>query len=335
MSQFQNVPCLVTGATGFVGGHLARRLLSEGAHLTLLVRSTSNAETVKNFVQAGARIVQGDISDPKTVLKAAQGQRYIFHCAALYREAKFPDQAYFDVNLEGTRNVLEAAKAAKVECTVHTSTIGVHSHITTPPANEDEPYLPTDVYQVSKVEAEKLARRYFESGAVPGVVIRPAMIWGEGDKRILKLFRGIVRRKLPIIGTGKTWTHWIYVQDLVDAYLLAATTPAARGKVYIIAGRRPVLLQEVYRTISRLSGVPLLPFRVPAWPIQFAGSVVELLCRPFGIEPPLHRRRVDFFVKNRAFDTARAVRDLGFHPRHDFEEEARIVYTWYRDNGWL
>lgn len=335
MSEFQGVKVLVTGATGFVGGHLARRLLAEQADVTLLVRPTSNPELTAEFAKLGAKLERGDVTDPASVRKAVSGQTYVFHCAALYREAKFPDEAYMQVNFEGTRNVLEAVHALGVKRVVHTSTTGVHSHIPNPPARENEPYHPTDVYQVSKTEAEKLARSLFEPGIVNGVILRPAMIWGEGDRRILKLFRGIARRKLPIIGTGKTWTHWIYVQDLVDAYLLAARTEKAQGQIYFIAGRTPVLMEDVFKTISAIANVPLLPFRVPAWPIQTAGSIVEAICRPFGIEPPLHRRRVDFFVKNRCFDTTKAQTELGFCPRHSFEEEARIVYSWYRDQGWL
>ncbi len=335
MPGFAGKKVLVTGSTGFVGGHLARRLLDIGALVTLLVRSTSNPETVQKFVEQGAKISTGDLTDPAAVDQAVSGQEFVFHCAALYREAKFPDEAYFQVNVDGTRNLLESAQRHGVRRFIHTSTIGVHSHIAHPPANESEPYHPTDVYQVSKVEAETLALGYFRSGKLDGVVLRPAMIWGEGDRRIFKLFRGVAHRSLPIIGTGKTWTHWIYVQDLVDAYLLAAEAPRASGQIYLIAGKRPVYLREVYQSIAKLAGVSLLPFRVPAWPIQFIGSIVEILCRPLGIEPPIHRRRADFFIKNRWFDTSKAQAELGFSPRGDFDDEVRTIFSWYHQHGWL
>lgn len=335
MSQLTGKRVLVTGATGFVGSHLTRRLLSLGAVVTLLVRRGGNPQLLEEFEAHGAMLCFGDVTDPVSINNAMREQEFVFHCAALYREAKYPDRAYMQVNFEGTRNLLEAAEKERVKCFIHTSTTGVHSHIPNPPAREDAPYHPADIYQVSKTEAEKLARSYFESGRLNGVILRPAMIWGEGDKRILKLFRGIARRSLPLIGTGTTWTHWIYVQDLVEAYILAATTEQARGQIYFIAGRQPVLMKDVFATISNIAHVPLLPFRVPAWPIQFFGSIIELLCRPFGVEPPLHRRRADFFVKNRWFDTSKAQRELGFKPRGDFEDEAKIIYTWYRQHGWL
>jgi nucleoside-diphosphate-sugar epimerase len=125
------------------------------------------------------------------------------------------------------------------------------------------------------------------------------------------------------------------VQDLVDAYLLAAEKPQAIGQLYIVAGRNPVLLEDVFATIAQLAKVAPLPIRIPAWPIQLAGSIVEALCRPFGIEPPLHRRRCDFFVKNRWFDTRKIQTELGFSPRHDFAHEASIIFNWYKEHGWL
>lgn len=338
MSAFIGKRVLVTGATGFVGGHLARRLLRDRAEVTVLVRPSSPSVAGKALTELkalGAQVALGDVSDRDSVFNAIKGQDYVFHCAALYREAKFPDELYFKVNLDGTKNVLDAALAHGVTRAIHTSTIGVHSHIAHPPADENEPYLPTDVYQVSKVEAEKYARSLFETRKLAGTVIRPAMIWGEGDTRFLKLFRGIARRRLPLIGSGNEWTHWIYVHDLVDAYLLAAQKEPAIGQTYIIAGRHPVSMRQVYQTIARIAGVKPLPLRVPALPIQVLGSLVEAVCRPFGVEPPLHRRRCDFFIKNRAFDTTKALRDLGFCPRYDFEEEAQRIFSWYKEQAWL
>ncbi|MBL7661377.1 NAD-dependent epimerase/dehydratase family protein [bacterium] len=331
---FTGKKVLVTGSTGFVGSHLTVRLLEQQNIVTLLARSTSNNEQLKKFIQLGAKVITGDLTNRESVFQAAQNQEYIFHVGALYREAKFPDQVYFDVNLEGTRHVFDAAKEHSIKRVIHTSTTGVHSHIENPPADESYPYHPTDVYQISKTEAEKLAKERI-AGGQDITVLRPAMIWGQGDRRILKLFRGIYQRKLPIIGTGKSWTHWIYVQDLVTSYLLAALTPQAKGQIYLIAGNDPLPLDQVYQAISRVSGVPLLPYRIPAFPIQLVGSCVELLCRPFGIEPPIHRRRVDFFVKNRAFNTSKARTELGFKSTHSFEEEVQIIFNWYKNQQWL
>lgn len=329
MNALKDKNVLVTGATGFVGSHLTRRLLALGANVRVLVRESSSKELVNEFRQAGAEICFGDVSNRESVFAAVSNQEIVFHIAALFREAKHADEVYYQVNVDGTRHVLDAAEEFGVKRVVHCSTVGVHSHIPNPPANEEEPYRPADVYQVSKYEGEKLALERFRSGRVDGVVVRPAMIWGEGDKRILKLFRGVARKNLPIIGDGKTLTHWVYVHDLVEGFLLAATKEKASGQIYIFAGKTPVTISELYAIVARLAGVRPLPFKVPALPVQLLGSLMEIVCKPFGVEPPLYRRRVDFFTKNRCFDTSKAQRELGYQPKQDFETEVKNIYTWY------
>ena len=335
MSELKGKTVLVTGATGFVGSFLTKRLLEIGANTRILVRTTADSATVKELVGAGAEVVYGDVVDRKSVFEAVKGSDCVFHIAALFRQAKFPDEVYYHVNVDGVRNVFDAAKEAGVGRLLHCSTVGVHSHIPSPPAAEDEPYRPGDIYQHTKCEGEKLALEYIKKGEIDAVVVRPAMIWGEGDKRMLKLFRGVSKKRFPIVGSGKTLTHWIYVRDLVEGMILAATAPSAVGQIYIIAGKRAVSISELVSTIAKKAGVKPLPFKIPAVPVQLLGSLTELVCKPFGIEPPIYRRRVDFFTKDRSFDTTKAERELGFVPRYDFEEEVERIYSWYSEQGWL
>ncbi|RMD87964.1 MAG: NAD-dependent epimerase/dehydratase family protein [Candidatus Dadabacteria bacterium] len=323
---------LVTGATGFVGTRLCKELVEHGYSVRGMHRASSNIEPIKDM---GVELVEGDVTEKESLLAAMDGVDTVYHIAALFREAKHPDEVYWKVNRDGVVNVLEAAYTVGVDRVVHCSTVGVHSHIPNPPADESEAYRPGDIYQLTKCEGEKEARRWFESGKLKGVIIRPAMIWGPGDKRTLKLFRGIARRRLPIIGTGKTLLHWVLVDDLAAAFRLAGEREEAVGNIYIIAGERPVELEYLFFQIAKELGVQTFPFRIPAKPIQLLGSMVEAVCVPFGIEPPIYRRRVDFFTKTRAFDYSRAKRDLGYLPSHTFEEEVGIIAKWYRDHGWL
>ncbi len=335
MEKLKNKKVLVTGATGFVGGHLTRRLIALGADVSILARKQSNSQVVEELKRAGANVFYGDVSDKESVFKAVANQEYVFHIAALFRQAKHPDSVYYDINVEGTRNVFDAALEYGVERVVHCSTVGVHSHIPKPPANEQEDYRPGDIYQETKCEGEKVARSYIESGKVPGTIVRPAMIWGEGDMRMLKLFRGVAKRKFPIIGSGKTLTHWVYVHDLVEGLILSAIREEAKGQIYIFAGKRPATIDELVNTVAEKAGVTPLPFRVPARPVQLLGSLMEVVCQPFGIEPPIYRRRVDFFTKDRSFDTSKAERELGYQPQGNFEQEVENIYKWYESSGLL
>ena len=326
---------LVTGATGFVGGYLSRRLVSDGAHVVAFVRRSSSPKIVDELKSIGVEIVYGDVTDRTVVFNVVNRIECIFHIAALFRSAKHGDSTFYDVNVEGTRNVLDAAEHSRVKRVLHCSTVGVHSHIPQPPAAEDEPYRPGDIYQLTKCEGEKLAHERFESGRVEGTIVRPAMIWGQGDTRTLKLYRGVAQRRFPIIGSGKTLTHWVDVDDLVDGFVLAAENEQAKGQTYIFAGERPVSIFELVTTISRVAGVKPLPLKIPALPVQLLGSLTETICKPLGIEPILHRRRVDFFTKTRSFDTSKARRELGFSPRLSFEAEVEKIFSWYKVHGWL
>ena len=333
-SIYKDLPVLVTGASGFTGGHLTRKLLDLGAKVTLLVRNENNTQ-IKEFIARGALLVKGDVREKDAVFKAAEGQRVIFHVAALFREAKHPDQVYFDVNYSGSLNIFDAVEKYGDMRVVHCSTNGVHGTIEKPPGNEDSPFKPGDVYQESKLKTEfEIAKRVNERNA-DIVIIRPAMIWGEGDTRFQKMFKAISKRKFPIIGTGQTLCHWLYVHDLVDGFLLAGIVPQAKGRTYLLAGKDIVTLEQTVAAISEQANQKPLPFKIPALPVQLLGSLVEALCVPFGIEPPLHRRRVDFFVKNRAFDISRAKNELGYRPQFEFKEEVKRIFKWYKKEGWL
>lgn len=325
---------LVTGASGFTGGHLARKLLDLGANVTLLARSDANQQ-IQEFVKRGAKLICGDVRDRSTVFKAVEGQDVVFHVAALFREAKHSDQVYFDVNYTGSLNIFDAAEQAGSVRVVHCSTNGVHGTIDNPPGNEDSPFKPGDVYQESKLKTEMEIAKRVQSRNSDIVIIRPAMIWGEADTRFRKMFKAISRRRFPIIGTGQTLCHWLYVHDLVDGFLLAGIVPEARGRTYLLAGAEIVTLEQTVNAIAHCAGVKPLPLKIPARPIQILGTLVEAICVPLGIEPPLHRRRVDFFVKNRAFDISRARNELGFRPQFEFQEEVRRIFNWYKQAGWL
>lgn len=323
----------VTGGTGFIGSRLCHELAGRGVRVLALVRSGSDRSKLAGLP---VEFVEGDVTDLSSLRAGMAGCDTVFHMAALYREAKFPDAVYWKVNLDGTRNVLDAAKEVGVRYVSYCSTTGVLGDIKHPPADEATPYAPLDVYQESKTEAEKLVLERLRSGFIAGSVIRPTMVWGPHDTRLFKLFKGIATRSLPIVGDGKTWCHWVLVDDLVRGFRLAAESPyRTSAGLYTVGGERPVTLEHTMRTIAGVYGVKLLPFKVPVAPIQLAGSLVEAACAPFGIEPPLHRRRVDFFVKNRSFDCSKASRDFGYRPTYTFEEEAALTARWYLENGWL
>jgi dihydroflavonol-4-reductase len=323
---------LVTGATGFSGSHLVRHLLARGDRVRALVRPESREAAA---TLGEVEVVLGDVRDAESVERAVRGADRVFHLAALFRQAGFADAVYEQVNVGGTRHVLEAAKRHAVPRVVHCSTVGVLGHIENPPADESSPYAPGDVYQRTKLAGELLALDFGRTTGLPVAVVRPAMIWGEGDRRMLKLFRGIARKRFPIVGDGRTMFHFVHIDDLCRGFLLAAESERAVGERYIFAGATPVRLEDLAGRIAGELGVPPPRLRIPAWPVQALGSLVESVCVPLGIEPPIYRRRVDFFTKHRWFSIEKAHRELGYEPAQTLDEEIRRISSDYRERGWL
>jgi len=325
------VRVLVTGATGFTGGHLARALAAGGYDVRALVR---NAAAAQDLAARGVALVEGDLRDPRALAAAVSGADVVYHIAAIYRQAGVPRDAYHAINATAVRQVIEAAAGARVRRVVHCSTVGVHGDVEHPPANEDAPLRPGDVYQVTKLEGERLAREAANRFRIEVTIVRPTGIYGPGDRRLLKLFRGVARRRWITLGSGEIYYHLTYIDDLVAGFRLAGEHPAAAGRTYILAGPEVTTLNELVRIIAEEAGVPPPRARLPVWPVWVAGAACELVA-PLGIEPPIYRRRVDFFTKSRAFTIDRARAEIGYAPAIGLREGIRRTLTWYRDHGWI
>jgi dihydroflavonol-4-reductase len=323
---------LVTGGTGFTGSHLVRSLISDGHRVRVLARSASQASAL---LPPQVEVVAGDMSSRALVARAVSGSNVIYHLAAAYREAKHTPQYYRDVNVGITSLLLDAAQTEGVQRFVHCSTVGVLSHIANPPADEHLPHQPADVYQRSKSEAEKLALAGYQRKGIPVTVARPTAIYGPGDTRLLKMFRMIADRRFIMLGSGEIYYHMVHVDDLVAGLRLLGEHPSAVGEVFILGGERYYRLRTIVEMIAEAVGTPPPRWRLPAWPFQMAGTICEKLCLPFGIEPPIYRRRVDFFTKSRAFTIEKAKRLLGYRPVIDLETGIRSTVEWYRAHGHL
>jgi nucleoside-diphosphate-sugar epimerase len=323
---------LVTGAAGFVGSEVCRELISNGYQVTALVRETSDRSALAGLP---VTFVIGDITDRASLYAAFPGHEYVFHIAALFRETTVSDQAFFDVNVSGTKNVLEVSRDVGVKRLIYCSTTGVTGDIKNPPGDESSPYAPRDVYQRSKTDAEKYLFAEMANPKTEIVIIRPIMIWGPGDTRLFKLFKGIKRGRMPIIGDGKTLFHFVLVSDLARGFRLAAEIEAAKGNLYLIGGKEIVPISRVFETIAQEVGGKVLPFRIPLLPVLLLAKLCELVCKPFGIAPPLYPRRVDFYAKTRAFCCKKASKELGFEAQNSFEQEVKITADWYRRHGWI
>ena len=323
---------LVTGATGFTGGHVARGLLARGHHVRALVREKDRA---RDLEAAGIELAAGDIRDRPAIDAALSGVDVVYHIAAIYRQAGVTAATYRAVNATAVGEIVEAAARSGVQRVVHCSTVGVHGDIEHPPANEDAPLKPGDIYQRTKLEGEGIARDVGKRAGIEVTIVRPTGIYGPGDRRLLKLFGGIARGRFPMLGSGEIYYHLTYIDDLVEGFRLCGESPSAANRTYILAGGEVTTLNELVKLVADVAGVDPPRLHLPVWPVWTAAALCEAICVPLGIEPPLYRRRVDFFTKSRAFDSSRAQAELGYAPRIGLREGIGRTLDWYRQHGWI
>lgn len=323
---------LVTGATGFTGGHLARALVRRGYEVRGFVREPSQAG---ELTAAGIELSVGTLEDRAALSRAVKQIDVVYHVAAVYRQAGIPASTYRAINATAVGELIDAAAAAGVARLVHCSTVGVHGDVAQPPANEETPLRPGDIYQQTKLEGEQIARDTARRTNLPVTIARPSGIYGPGDRRLLKLFRGVARRRFPVLGSGNIFYHLTYIDDLVEGLRLCGETPAAANRTYILAGGEVTTLNDLIALIASEARVAPLRLRLPVWPFWVAGAACEAVCVPFGIEPPIYRRRVDFFTKSRAFDISRARHEIGYAPQVGLRDGIRRTLAWYRQRGWL
>jgi nucleoside-diphosphate-sugar epimerase len=324
---------LVTGGTGFTGAALVMRLLDAGhAVVALDYKKGLQSDALRSH---GAEVIIGSVTDREAVQRSMKGVDFVFHLAAAFRELNRPDTYYAEVNVEGTRLVLETARRQSVSKFVYCSTCGVHGNVDHPPANEDAPIQPADYYQRTKYEAEPLVKR--EAGQdMETVILRPAAIYGPGDpERFFMIFKRVAKGTFPMLGSGRTLYHPLYIDNLVDAFLLCMRPEAGRGREYLIADEKYYPIEEIVEAVARALDVAIRIRHYPVLPVVVLGHVVEKVCKPFGVAPPIFPRRVDWYRQNRAFDITRARHELGYVPKVPLEEGLRRTGQWYRQMGYL
>jgi len=323
---------LITGANGFTGSYLIKHLIKKGYEVRALVRKNAKLDSIRNLPISFA---YADLTYEMPLEDVLKDIDIVYHLAAAYRIENVPKRYFWDVNVRGTARILEASKRAGIKRFVHCSTVGVQGKIQNPPAKEEDPYNPGDYYQESKVEGEKLAIDFFKTENLPGTVVRPVGIYGPGDLRFLKLFKYINNGKFRMIGNGKVLYHLTYVEDLVRGIVLAGEKEEALGEIFTIAGEEYLTLNDLIEKIANILNKPVPRTKIPVWPVWFCGLLCEIVCKPFGIAPPLYRRRVDFFIKDRAFDISKAKRILGYQPQVSLDEGLKITAKWYKEHGYL
>lgn len=328
---------LVTGAAGFIGGALFKRLTEYGLNVVGTVLYPEEAEQLRAH---GYRIEVLDLAGDESWSALLRGIDIVFNIAALFQEVEHGESMYNRVNVDGTLRLAQEAERAGVERFVHCSTVGVHGHVKEIPCTEESPYNPMDEYHRSKLKGELAVLDFARSLPADGMVVtvnRPAMVYGPGDVRMMKLFQAIARRKFMMIGSGETLAHLGYIDDQVDSLLLCAVRPRpdVHLQAFNIASGSHVTLNELAVMIAEAANVELRKIKIPVAPVWLAGLLCEIACRPFGVKPPIFRRRVGFFTHDRSFDLSKARMLLHYDPRVGEREGIRSTLEWYGKHGFV
>ncbi|ASC73185.1 putative NAD-dependent epimerase [Halomicronema hongdechloris C2206] len=324
---------LVTGGKGFLGSHLAAKLAKTEDQVRIFSRQKGTNSSILR--DSNYEFSWGDIRDSRAVENAVEGVDYIIHTVSNFRKGGSDKDDAYSTNVEGTENILRAAEKHNVQHIIHCSTIGVHGTVLEIPANEDTPFNPTDLYQETKLIAEKKVWEFYQKTKLPITVIRPISLFGAGDMRMLKLFRLIKQGKFIIVGDGEVLFHPAYIDDVVQGFLLCLGNERAFGEAFIIGGEGYLTLNELCGLIAEELKVRPPKLYVPMVPVLALATLCEKICVPLGIEPPLHRRRVSFFQNNRAFSIDKAKQILGYQPQFSLEEGIQKTIQWYQAQGWL
>ena len=315
----------ITGATGFIGGALALRLAEDGARVVGLARSPAKGAFLE---RAGVEVIQGDITAPERMRAVIAGSDVVFHLAAAAGGSRGSVMA--EVNVRGTENVLEAARAAGVTRFVHVSTISVYGYDRQGVVSEDAPLRPTgDAYGDTKAAGERLALK----SDLPVAVVRPAQVYGPRSAPWTLRMLALTRWFVPLVGDGGGACHPIYIDDLIDLLVLAGTHPDALGQVFNDSPDPPSTWRDFLGAYGRMHGHQRF-LRVPRWLLAPPLAALDPALRLTERRMPL-RNMLRFMTGHVTFVNRKARVLLGWEPRVSLQEGMRRTEAWLRAEGYL
>jgi len=321
-------PVLVTGAGGFIGGQLTRRLLGQGGRVRVLVRSTEQAAA---FRALGAEPVLGDLTARAGLDEAVRGCALVFHCAA-WMGTPWSWEAAWAVNVEGTRALTAAALAAGVRRFVHVSSISVYGPTLAETIDEQSPLWPLGPYRATKIGAEAVVMEAHRGG-LSTVILRPGQVFGPGDRRLSGLVLRYLQRGLPVlVGGGRGHCYPLYIENFIDALLLAAAAPQADGRAFNVADG-DVPWREFLGSYARMRGYPLRS--APIWVTRAVIVGMQAAALVTGAPARGHRPDIAYFMRQSRYSTKQAREVLGWNPRVSLEEAMRDTEAWLTEAGLL
>lgn len=323
---------LVTGATGFFGSALVLRLVKDGWGVDAITRKKQKPGKAYRKV----RFIQADISDLDSLKKVVKKADVVFNLAAALPHHRLPEREYWKTNVEGVRNLLEVSGRKRIDCFVHVSTVGVYGP--SPKVNTDEksPFVLQDVYSITKAKGEEIVWDYIKSKGINASIIRPTIGYGPGDTRpVFRSLFSLIKKRLFIpIGKGDNFFHTIYVDNLIDSLMLAATKRKAIGQDFIIGDDPCPTMQQIGDTAADFFGHKPVPVSIPKQ-LAFSLAIVSDLLKGVGFPALLTTQRLRFITEDKKFKIDKAKRLLGYRPKVSLIEGVKRTIKWYKMHGYI
>jgi len=322
---------LVTGATGFLGSNLARRLVQRGWSVRALVR---NPAKLSRLAGCEVEIARGDLCDARSLRRALHGVDAVFNCAARVADWGTREE-FYRANVQGTQDLAAASAAAGVKRFVHASSLmvlGLFRDGTT--LHESSPYTHPhgNYYTETKIAAEKLLLTWYKTENFPAVIVRPGIIWGPGDTTFLPRIEGLERKGLlRFIGRGDNNLCLSYISHVVDAFILAAELPGAAGRVFHVTDDEDISSRRFFAELAKAVGLNP-PRRRVAFAAAYAFAVAcEAWWKLFRCHgPPLMSRHgLALFAGDAVYDISATRRRLGYEPALSFQQAMETVARWH------
>ncbi|MEM5782543.1 MAG: GDP-mannose 4,6-dehydratase [Candidatus Aenigmatarchaeota archaeon] len=305
---------LVTGAAGRIGKHLVNALVKQGEKVRVLIKD----DTIEN---ENVEVFYGDLLNKESLKKAVDGVDVIYHLAAVV-DYLAPKDLMFNVNVIGTKNLLEVSKAKKFIYLSSTAVMG--KKLKEIPANENTACKPSNFYGKTKLDAEKLVK---EAG---GIIIRSVDVFGPGFTEGYEyVISGLENGSLPIIGNGKNFIHWIHINDLIQALILAKEK-GKHGEVYIVAGKEVKTLRECFNLLCKYLDVEPPKKQVSKFLAKALANFKVLKAKIKKQKPKIIPEYIEKITANRSFDISKARKELGFEPKVSYEDAAREMVEEYK-----
>ena len=329
LTHYRGRALLVTGATGFIGSQVVRAALRGGLKVRLLARDPQRAKDL-----GGVEPWTGDLLQPASLEGIARGIEYVVHAAGVLGKWGRPESSLYDVNVQGSLNLLQACRGAGLRRLLHLSAGGVTGPLQAHAVDETYPCRPVTVYEKSKLLGEQRVLEQSKAWGIPASVLRPTFTYGPGDPHKLPLFQAIQAGKLVLIGGGGSVLHPVYIDDLVGGILLALER-ARDGEIYILGGDSPVTKRKLTGAIADALKVRRPAISIPRWLAAAAAAALEMLARRFGFEPILTRSRVSMMSENFGYTIDKARAELGYAPQTSLRDGIRRTVAAYRRDGLL